>query len=61
MKQRWLQGAAEAVAGRVMYTSERDVFSAEIFSKLRRKGYEKEKAQQLSALITRNVHLVQAA
>ncbi|KRF04350.1 hypothetical protein ASH00_14700 [Arthrobacter sp. Soil782] len=61
VKQQWLQGAAEAVAGRVMQSTERDVFSAEIFRKLRRKGYEKEKAQQLSDLITGNVHLVQAA
>ncbi|MCO4263762.1 hypothetical protein NG697_12655 [Pseudarthrobacter sp. MDT3-26] len=61
VKQQWLQGAAAAVSGRVMRSTERDAFSDEIFRKLRRRGYEKTKAQQLSGLILGEVHLAEAA
>ncbi len=61
VKQQWLQGAAAAIAGRVMRPDERDAFSAEIFNKLRRRGYDKDRALKLSDLITGGVHLAQAA
>lgn len=61
VKQQWLQGAAATMAGRVMHPSERDAFSDEVFRKLRRKGYEKDKALKLSDLILGEVHLAEAA
>jgi hypothetical protein len=61
IKQQWLQSATAAIAGRVMQPEERDAFSAEIFSKLRRRGYDKDRALKLSDLITGGVHLAKAA
>jgi hypothetical protein len=61
VKQQWLQGAAATMAGRVMQPTERDAFTEEIFRKLRRCGYEKTKAQQLSGLILGEVRVAEAA
>lgn len=61
VKQQWLQGAAESVAGRVMQSAERNAVGDEVFRKLRRRGYPKSKAQQLSSLILDNVRLAEAA
>lgn len=61
VKREWLRGAAASMDGRIMRADEREALNAEIFGKLRRRGYEKAKAQQLIDLILEDVNLTDAA
>ncbi|KIC68687.1 hypothetical protein [Pseudarthrobacter phenanthrenivorans] len=57
VKTAWLRGVTGAMQGKAMQVGERNAFEAELKARFRSRGYERDKAGQMAALILKDVAL----